>query len=396
MTIAEDAAAVGGDLIQFRRDLHRHPELGLQLPRTQERVVAAIEGLPLEISTGKALTSVVAVLRGGRGSGKTVLLRGDMDALPVQEQTGLEYAAAEGAMHACGHDLHTAMLVGAAQVLSGRRDEIAGDIVFMFQPGEEGDDGAGHMIDEGVLTAAGSQVDAAYALHVTSAVLPAGLIASRAGTAMAAAGKIQVIVHGASGHGSSPHRARDPIPAAAEMVIALQTLTTRSFDIFDPVVITVGTFHAGSAHNVIPDDARFEATVRALNPGTHERVLLEATRTIRGIAAAHGLEVDVTAVELFPATINDAARANVVEKVVTRTFGPHRWLELPTPVAGSEDFSRVLQAVPGAMAFLGATAPGVDPTTAAFNHSSEAVFDDSVLVDGVTIYAELALAELGE
>jgi hippurate hydrolase len=297
-------------------------------------------------------------------------------------------------MHACGHDLHTAMLVGAARLLSGRRDQVDGDVVFMFQPGEEGYDGARHMVDEGVLDATGHRVDAALALHVTSGMLPRGLFATRPGPVMSAADVLQVTVRGAGGHGSSPHRALDPIPAACEMVIALQTFVTRRFDVFDPVVITIGAFHAGTQHNVIPDSAYFEATVRSFSPEAHAKVLKESVKVCQGIAAAHGMEVDAEAIELYPVTVNDARQVLDLESVVRDVHGAERFVVLPNPVAGSEDFSRVLDAVPGAMAFLGATPTDRDPATAPFNHSPEAAFDDAVLADGVAVYAEFALRSL--
>ena len=386
-----DAKALQDDLVELRRQLHRVPELGLDIPRTQEAVLAALDGLPLEVSTGDSLTSVTAVLRGAASNGdRAVLLRGDMDALPVTERSGVDFAATGDTMHACGHDLHTAMLVGAARLLSDHRDRLAGDVVFMFQPGEEGFDGARHMVQEGVLTAAGRTVDAAFALHVTSGLLPAGVFAARPGPIMSAADVLRVTVRGAGGHGSSPHRAKDPIPAACEMVTALQTFVTRRFDIFDPVVITIGAFHAGTVFNVIPDDATFEATVRSFSPEAHARVLAESVEVCKGIAAAHGLEVDAVAEELYPVTVNDLVQVAAVESMVQDVHGEGRYVTLPNPVAGSEDFSRVLDAVPGAMVFLGATPADRDPMTAPFNHSPEAAFDDAVLADGVALYAEFA------
>src|SRR3954464_3242240 len=190
MTVLDDARAMSDDLVELRRRLHQHPEIGLDLPWTQEQVLAAIEGLPLEVTTGSDVSSVTAVLRGGAGGSnqRAVLLRGDMDALPVQERTGLDYAAVGETMHACGHDLHTTMLVGAAHLLAARRDQLAGDVVLMFQPGEEGYDGAGHMVKAGVLDAAGTTVEAALALHVTSSFLPPGVFATRGGAGMGAAG----------------------------------------------------------------------------------------------------------------------------------------------------------------------------------------------------------------
>src|SRR5689334_12225213 len=249
------------DLVRLRRDLHREPELGLELPRTQEKVLAALDGLPLEIGLGRSLSSVTAVLRGS-SAGPAVLLRADMDALPLTERSGVDYASrVDERMHACGHDLHTAMLVGAARLLA--EAEFAGSVVFMFQPGEEGFAGARHMINEGVLDAAGERPVAAYALHVSGNKLPCGLFSTRPGPMLAAADQITVTVHGRGGHASQPHGAADPIPAACEMVIALQTMVTRRFDVFDPVVITVGSFHAGTTDNVIPDQARFLATARS-------------------------------------------------------------------------------------------------------------------------------------
>ncbi len=397
MTIVDDAKAVQDDLVDLRRRLHREPELGLQLPRTQERVLEALQGLPLDVSTGKGLTSVTAVLRGQAATTahrRRVLLRGDMDALPVSEQTGLDFAAIGDTMHACGHDLHTAMLVGAAHVLSAQRDRLAGDVVFMFQPGEEGHDGARHMVEEGVLDAAGGRVDAALALHVTSGMLPRGVFAARPGPVMAAADVLRVNVRGAGGHGSSPHRAKDPIPAACEMVVALQTFVTRRFDVFDPVVITIGAFHSGTAHNVIPESAYFEATVRSFSQASHQRVLEESVRVCRGIAAAHGLEVDAVAEALYPVTVNDASQVSAVASTVAELYGDDRYFTLPNPIPGSEDFSRVLDAVPGAMVFLGATPADRDPATAPFNHAPEAAFDDAVMADGVGVLATFAQRQL--
>src|SRR3954463_13249722 len=213
-----------GDLVALRKELHRAPEVGLALPRTQERVLAEIDGLGLEISTGTETTSVVGVLRGGRRDAadpRTVLIRGDMDALPVEEQTGLEFASTNGAMHACGHDLHTTALVGAARLLNSRRDALRGDVVLMFQPGEEGFDGAGVMLREGVLEAAGRRPDAAYGLHVMSALEPNARFFTKPDILMSASDGLFVTVHGAGGHGSAPHSAKDPVTAAAEMVTAL-------------------------------------------------------------------------------------------------------------------------------------------------------------------------------
>ena len=394
MSLREDARAVHDELVQLRRALHAEPEIGLSLPRTQEKVLAALDGTPLEISTGDDLTSVTGVLRGDR-PGPTVLLRGDMDALPVAERTGLDYSSrADGRMHACGHDLHTAMLAGAARLLSARRNAIAGDIVFMFQPGEEGYDGARHMLAEGVLEASGTRPVAAYGLHVSSSNFPHGVFSTRRGPLMAASSVLKVRVRGAGGHGSAPHRAKDPIPAACEMVTALQTFVTRSFDPFDPVVLTVGSFHAGSASNVIPEEAQFKATVRTFSPESFARAKDGAVAVCRGIAAAHGMEADADFAEQYPVTVNDDSEAEFVAGVVAETHGEQRFSWAPRPATGSEDFSRVLDEVPGAFVFLGACPPDRDIDRAPYNHSPLAVFDDSVLGDGAALYAELALRRL--
>jgi amidohydrolase len=392
--VLQDAARISSDLAALRRAIHAEPEIGRDLPRTQDKVLAALDGLPLEISRGQALSSVTAVLRGGRPGG-TVLLRGDMDALPVAERTGLSYASGiDGVMHACGHDLHTAMLAGAARLLSARRAELAGNVIFMFQPAEEIAGGAELMIAEGVLDAAGERPVAAFALHVSSSVLPLGVFASRDGAILAAADTLEVTVHGTGGHGSQPHLAADPIPAACEIVIALQALVTRRFDVFDPVVITVGSFHAGTASNVIPDDARLAASIRSFSPGARATVMDAAPRVVRDVASAHGLSATAEFVDGYPVTVNDAAEVTFAEGVVADLFGGQRYVRMPDPHTGSEDFSFVLDQVPGAFLMLGACPPDADPASAPNNHSAEAVFDDAVLADGTALLTELALKRL--
>jgi amidohydrolase len=394
--VREDAARISGDLIELRRAIHRQPEIGRELPRTQEKVLAALDGLPLEISRGRALSSVTAVLRGGRPGG-TVLLRGDMDALPVAERTGLPYASeVDGVMHACGHDLHTAMLTGAARLLSARQAELAGNVIFMFQPAEETAGGAELMIAEGVLDAAGDQPVAAFGLHVVSAMLPLGLLASREGALMAAADTVEITVRGRGGHGSQPHLGADPIAVGGEIVTALHALVTRQFDVFDPVVITVGSFHAGTASNVIPHEARLAASVRTFSPAARDRMLDALPRLVRDLASAHGLSATAEFVDGYPLTVNDAAEVGFAERTIADVLGGGRFVRMPDPVTGSEDFSFVLDRVPGAYLMLGACPPGTDPATAPFNHSPEAVFDDSVLADGTALLAELALRRLGD
>lgn len=392
--VHQDAVAMAGELAELRHAIHREPEIGLDLPMTQAKVLSALGGLPLEISRGQQLSSVTAVLRGAR-PGATVLLRGDMDALPVTERTGLPYSSQiDGAMHACGHDLHTAMLAGAARLLSARQQEIAGNVIFMFQPGEEGYAGARQMIAEGLLDAAGDRPVAAYALHVASSTLPQGVCSTRTGTMMAAADVFEVTVHGHGGHASQPHRAADPIPVACEIVTALQAMVTRRFDVFDPVVLTVGTFHAGTTDNVIPDEAKFVGSLRTFSAETRTRAMDYAVRLATEIAAAHGLTATAGFAAGYPVTVNNGDEVSFAQRTVTELLGSERCLTQPFPLTGSEDFSFVLEQVPGAFVMLGACPQGSDPATAAFNHSAEAAFDDAVLADGTALLAELALRRL--
>jgi hippurate hydrolase len=392
MTVVDDAQGMRAEVVRLRRLLHSRPELGLHLPHTQQAVLDALDGLPLEISTGGTTTSVTAVLRGNASAPRPrpVLLRGDMDAVPVQEETGLAFSSTvPGAAHACGHDLHTAMLVGAARLLAARRTELANDVVLMFQPGEEGWEGAREMLEEGVLDAAGERVGAAYALHVFS-TLPQGFHL-RPGVALASSSALDVTVSGRGGHASAPHLARDPVPATAEMITALQTLVTRRVDVFDPAVLTVGVVEAGTRRNVIPPTARFEATLRTFSDVTAVRVGAEARRLVEGVAAAHGLEVDVRFERERPATVNDPGEAAFAGRTIAEVFGAGRVSRLEHPFTGSEDFSRVLAEVPGAFIALGALPAGTDPETAPFNHSGRAVFDEAVLPLGAALLAELAL-----
>ena len=359
-------------------------------------MTSALADADLELTTGRALTSVVGVLRGA-GARTTpapaVLLRADLDALPVTEQTGEPFAAPDGVMHACGHDLHTAALVGAAVLLSRHRAELPGDVVFMFQPGEEGWNGAQAMIAEGVLDAAGPRVSAAYGLHVFSSTLPRGVFATRGGPLMAASAALTVTVRGVGGHASRPHLVADPVVVAAEIVVALQTMVTRQFDVFDPVLVTVGQLSAGTRGNVIPDTAHLEGTIRAFSETTRARLQERCARLCTSIAAGHGLTAEVSFDGGYPVTVNDTEHADFALAVAAEEFGAERVVRLPDPIMGSEDFSRVLEQVPGAFLFLGACATE-DPATAPTNHSAYARYDDTVLPDAARLLAELAWRRL--
>ncbi len=403
MTLTESVrrhlARIEPELVALRRELHQIPEVGLELPATQRRLLDELDGLPLEITLGRGCTSITAVLRGtaqpDAGERRVVLLRGDMDGLPVLEATTLGFASTNGNMHACGHDLHMSLLVGAVRTLCEHRDRLPGDVVFMFQPGEEGFDGASVMIAEGVLDAAGRRADEAYAIHVFSAMEPHGQFSTKGDTIMAASDEIHVTVVGRGGHGSTPHLAVDPVPALAEMVLATQVLVGRRVDVFDPAVISVGRLWAGSRSNVIPESGEFEATLRTFSSEQQENLFRLVPETMRGIAASNGVGVDVEMRHQYPVTVNDPARARAVLETVGDVFGAERAVTWTRPLTGSEDFSRVLAEVPGAFIALSAVPPDADPAAVPFNHSAHAVFDDDVVADGALLLAELACRALG-
>lgn len=392
--LPKDIVNDAGDLIPLRRELHQDPETGLDLPRTQGRVLEALRGLDLEITTGRATTSIVAVLRGAAapradGARPSVLLRGDMDALPITELTGLPFASHNGAMHACGHDMHTAGLVGAAKILHSVRQQVPGDVIFMFQPGEEGYDGARIMIDEGALNAADARPVAAYGVHMAPDS-PVGLFTTRPGPYMAAFCQLEVTIQGRGGHGSRPYQTLDPIQVGAEIVGSLQTFITRRFNVFDPAVLTVGSFHGGNAANVIPDTATFQAGIRCFSPAVEDQLEMELPQLVHGIAQAHRMNAEVKFERKLPPTMNDGDEAAFWATTAQRLFGESRFEPLPHPKPGSEDFSRVLKEVPGSFGHLGAGPPDVDPATWEPIHSARAMFDDRILPDQALFLANLA------
>jgi len=393
--VVDEAWQLLGDTVELRRQLHRRPEVGLQLPATQEAVLEALDGLPLGVHRGTTTTSVVAVLDGEAGPGPTVLLRADMDALPMPEDTGADYASRiDGAMHACGHDSHVAMLVAAARLLSGRRAEMAGRVAFMFQPGEEGHHGARFMLEDGLLEQAGAGVEAvslAFALHQTPTIA-SGVVATRGGALLASSDTLRVVIRGRGGHASAPHQALDPIPVACEVVTALQALVTRRVDAFDPAVVTIARITAGTTSNVIPEVAELYGTVRTVSERTRREVHDAVRRLAEGIAAAHGAEADVELEPGFPVTYNDGDAADFVLDVAAELLGPGCFRRLPTPVMGSEDWSYVLEKVPGAMAFLG-TRPATEGRVAP-NHSNRMVIDEQAMAAGTAVHVGVALSWL--
>jgi amidohydrolase len=371
----------GEKIVALRRDIHREPELGFDTEKTAEKVLAAIDGLPLDIQTGVAENGIVATLE-GEGDGPTVALRADMDALPILEETGLPFASeTEGKMHACGHDGHTSMLVGAAHTLSGMRDRLDGTVKFCFQPAEEGGGGGKVMVDEGVA----DDVSTIFALHLWPG-LPFGKVATKAGPIMAAADAFEMEIKASGGHGAMPHLASDAIAIAAQVVTALQTIVSREVDPVEPAVLTVGEIGAGTAFNIIPDKARLGGTVRTLDADLRREIPARIEELSRGIAKGMRGDVDLDYTFSYPVTVNDEAAADFALGVAEDLFGGESVLQLPNPSMGGEDFAYFLEKVPGAFIWLGV---GEDVSGL---HTPRFAFDEEILPRGAALLTALALA----
>ena len=392
-SILEQAQSMLPELQSLRRKLHQIPEFGLELPNTLKVILDEISPLG-EITLGKSITSAVLHIKGDL-PGPTVLLRADMDALAVIEDTGVPYASTNGFMHACGHDLHMAMGVGAAKILASRKSELKGEVIIFFQPGEEGHHGADVMIEEQALMVSGSKPIRAYGLHVFSSY-PLGMMGSRSGPLMASAGDLLVTVTGSGGHGSMPWLSKDPISVLNEIMSSLQTMVTKRFSAFDPVIVNIGWVRAGdtATTNVIPETASFGATVRVFSEENATKLKRYTQELVDSIATGFGLSATVEFTRATKVLMNDPKAISSVEKVASELFGASRYINLPTPIAGGEDFASIVSEIPGAFVFMGACPPGTDHTTAATNHSNKAVFDDSVLGDGAALLASLAVDAL--
>ncbi|QIQ87398.1 M20 family metallopeptidase [Erythrobacter sp.] len=392
--LLDSARALAPDITVLRRAIHAEPELGLDCPMTMAKVREALADLPLEWRSGPSTTGAVATLVGAKAGAKAdggtrrVLLRGDMDALPMEEKTGLDFASTiPGRMHACGHDTHTAMLAGAARMLCERRAEIAGTVDFMFQPGEEGHHGARFMLEDGLID---PLPDAAFALHVMPNAQH-GVLAGKPAPLMAAADQFTITVTGRGGHASMPHDCADPVPAAAAIVAALQAMVTRRFDAASAVVVTVTQIHTGTAHNVIPDEAMLAGTIRTLSPEHRAKVRELVAATAADTARAHGVEATCEIVPGFPVTLCDPRAVALGAKVARELGGDTGWRDLAAPIMGAEDFAYVLEKVPGAMFFLGVAPEGDDWSACCAIHSPRMHVDESALPRGAAMLAGCAL-----
>jgi amidohydrolase len=382
--VVELPQTLADDVIATRRDLHRHPELGFEEHRTAALVAERLRALGLDVHTGIGGTGVVGVLRGSK-PGKTVMLRADMDALPIEEENDVAYvSASQGRMHACGHDGHVAMLLGAATIVAPRRDEVAGAVCFLFQPAEEGKGGAKAMIEDGVLERFG--IERAYGLHLASAQ-PAGTLGFREGPFYASSDSIEITIEGRGGHGAAPHLSVDPVYVAAQFVVALQQIVSRNIDPIEPAVITIGAINGGTTHNVIPSRVRLLGTVRAFDAGVRAKMSERIERVLRGICESSGATYDFTYLWRYPVTSNDAEQTRYAKALAERTIGAERVNDVPK-LMGAEDFSFFAERVPASFFALGSNG---GPDSAWPHHHARFDIDESALATGVRMMVALAL-----
>jgi amidohydrolase len=391
--LIKQAQAKQSEMVRVRRELHQTPEFALNLPKTLEIILREVGHLG-EVTLGKDISAASILIKGAK-PGPTVLLRADMDALAVEEDTGLDFASTNGYMHACGHDLHMAMGIGAAHIVAENKDKLNGNVLMFFQPGEEGHDGAGKMLAQNMHMVSGEKPIAAYGLHVFSLPEP-GIFMSKKDTMMASAGDMFVTIKGRGGHGSMPWTANDPITGMVEILSALQSYIAKNFDALDPIVVNVGWIKAGNDHttNIIPEEVSFGATVRSFSKKGYEQTRSALPEFIKGFAKAMGLTAEV---EFSPATkvlINQHEPVDRVEAITKEMFGASRYVTMPQPIPGGEDYASILEEIPGAFIFLGAAYPGLKPEERESNHSNKAKYNEDVMADGAALLAALAFDAL--
>ena len=374
-----EALALHDQLVAWRRDFHRHPELGFQEHRSAGLIAERLHELGYQVQEGVATTGVVGLLEGGR-PGPVVMVRFDMDALPITEETEAAYASQNpGVMHACGHDAHMALGLGVATLMGRRRDAMAGTLKLVFQPGEEGMNGAETMVADGVLE--NPRPDVFLATHVWNDA-PVGTVNVSPGAVMAAAEKWACTVRGNGGHGAMPHQTVDPVAAVAQVVSALQTVVSRNVSPLEPAVVTVGSVHGGDAFNIIPAQVELSGTIRTYSPQVRETVLRRVRAVIEGVAASCGAEAELEIVRLTPAVINDAAVAGVVRAAAETVVGPENVFPGERTM-GSEDAAYFMQDVPGCYFFLGSA--NEDRGLSAPHHNPRFDIDEDVLPLGVAV-----------
>ena len=399
--VVELADAVESKVIAWRRDIHQNPELGNREFRTSKLVAEHLRGLGLEVRTGVAHTGVVGLLKGGR-PGPVVALRADMDALPVTEQTGLPFASSVrttwrgqevGVMHACGHDGHTAILMGVAEVLAAMKEQVPGTVKFIFQPAEEGpppgeEGGARLMVKQGVLN--DPVPEAIFGLHINSR-MPLGRAGYRAGPVMASADTLRIVVKGKQTHGAMPWLGVDPIVIASQIVLGLQTIPSRQMNaLVEPSVITIGAINGGNRANIIPETVEMLGTIRTLNEDMRRDIHRRIANTAQSIAQSAGAEAEVTIRQDYDVTANDENLAERAARSLRRTMGDGNVFVIPK-VTASEDFSAYQKVIPGFFYFLGVVPPGTPPEKVFPNHSPRFWIDEGVLKIGVRTLSNLTL-----
>ena len=390
------------EIVQWRRDIHEHPELGTHEVRTAKLVADQLRALGLQPKTGIAQTGVTAILKGGK-PGPRIAIRADMDALPVTEQTGLPFASKVtgeyrgqpvGVMHACGHDAHVAMLLGVASALVAMKDQLPGEVMFVFQPAEEGPPNAGEEFGAALMLKQGIFADfkpqAVFGLHVWAG-LPVGKVGTRSGAVMASADEWTLTVHGKQTHGSRPWDGVDPITLGAQILLGTQSIIARQVNIAaTPVVLTAGQFQSGVRFNIIPDEAKLVGTLRTFDPAVRQDVIDRFHRTAQDFAHAGGGTAELQVVNNAPATINDPALAQRGRASLESALGAGNVVEMPL-VTVAEDFSQYATAAPTFFFFVGSTSLGTDPATAPINHSPQFLLDERSLQVGSKAMLQVAL-----
>ncbi|WP_141680749.1 M20 aminoacylase family protein [Agrobacterium rubi] len=370
------------DVKAIRHHLHRTPEIGLSEFKTSDFIAAKLEEMGYDVTRGLAGTGIVATLQNGE-SGRSVGIRADIDALPIHEETGADYASQNpGVMHACGHDGHTAMLLGAAKIIAERRN-FDGTLHLIFQPAEENFGGARIMIEDGLFER--FPCDAVFALH-NDPGLPFGHFVLRDGPIMAAVDECKITVNGYGGHGAEPQSALDPIVAGASIIMALQTIVSRNIHPMTPTVVTVGAFHAGIASNVIPETAEMLLTIRSFDPQARDELEKRIRLIAEGQAASYGMQVTLDYQRGYNPTVNHTHETDYVTDLATRFAGADKVVEMPRPTMGAEDFAYMLEKRPGAYFFLGSKRTENDPPL----HHPKFDFNDDILPIGTAFWVELA------
>jgi len=374
------------EVIKIRRDLHKHPEVGFDLARTSKKVANILNELGFEVKTEIGKTGVVGIIE-GNNDGPTIALRADMDALPMEEKTDLDFASVEkGKMHACGHDGHTAILLGVAMVLAEIKDKLRGNVKLIFQPAEEGPGGAEPMIEDGVMDA--PKVDAILGLHIWLE-MDAGKVGVKKGPLFASIDEVDIKIKGDSSHGASPHQGVDAITTAAEVINSLQSIVSRKIDPIDSAVVTIGKIEGGYVRNVIADEVNLEGTIRALNPEVRKQLEDEIRKKVKNICLASDADYEIDYRHMYPPLVNDKDITDLVKENAIKVMKSENVIDVKDPTMGGEDFAYFLKEVPGTFFLLGGRNEEKGITAA--HHNTHFTFDEDIMTDGIEIMIKSVL-----